>query len=59
VRRLSDKQYGMTVGIGVVVIDPNEHVNSALARADRALYAAKSGGRDRIVIGAPRLRGVG
>jgi len=55
----SDKQYGMTVSIGVVVIDPNEHVNSALARADRALYAAKSGGRDRIVIGEPRLRGVG
>jgi diguanylate cyclase (GGDEF)-like protein len=51
----SDSQYNMTVSIGVVVIDPNEHINSALARADHALYAAKSGGRDRIELGEPRL----
>jgi diguanylate cyclase (GGDEF)-like protein len=55
----SDSQYGMTVSIGVVVIDPNEHINSALARADRALYAAKSSGRDCVVVGEPRLRVVG
>ncbi|MDB5919121.1 MAG: hypothetical protein JWR40_3355 [Massilia sp.] len=55
----SDSQYGMTVSIGVVVIDPNEHINSALARADRALYGAKSSGRDCIVVGEPRLRVVG
>ncbi|MDL2356857.1 MAG: GGDEF domain-containing protein [Pseudomonadota bacterium] len=52
-------QYGMTISIGVVVIDPNEHINSALARADHALYAAKSGGRDRVESGEPRLRVVG
>jgi PleD family two-component response regulator len=52
----SGNQYTMTVSIGVVVIDPNEHINSALARADHALYAAKSGGRDRVVVGEPRLR---
>ena len=52
----SGSQYSMTVSIGVVVIDPNEHINSALARADHALYAAKSAGRDRVEIGEPRLR---
>ncbi|MFD2364951.1 GGDEF domain-containing protein [Pseudoduganella sp. GCM10020061] len=43
--------YRMTVSVGVVVVDPNEHINSALARADHALYAAKSGGRDRVESG--------
>lgn len=46
-------EYSMTVSIGVVVIDPNEHINSALARADHALYVAKSGGRDRVEAGEP------
>ncbi|MES2758858.1 MAG: GGDEF domain-containing protein [Pseudomonadota bacterium] len=55
----SGNQYAMTVSIGVVVIDPNEHINSALARADHALYAAKSAGRDRVEVGEPRLRVVG
>ena len=43
--------YIMTVSIGVVVIDPNEPINSALARADRALYSAKSNGRNRVESG--------
>ncbi|HEY1043268.1 MAG TPA: GGDEF domain-containing protein [Telluria sp.] len=43
--------YAMTVSVGVVVVDPNEHINSALARADRALYSAKSGGRNRVESG--------
>ena len=47
----SGQQYSMTASIGVVVIDPKEHINSALARADQALYAAKSAGRDRVEIG--------
>jgi diguanylate cyclase (GGDEF)-like protein len=52
----SSERYSMTVSIGVVVIDPVEHINAALARADHALYAAKTGGRDRVEIGQPRLR---
>lgn len=43
--------YAMTVSIGVVLIDPLEHINAALARADHALYAAKSAGRNRVECG--------
>ena len=48
--------YSMTVSIGVVLVDPNEHINAALARADHALYQAKSAGRNRIECGEPQLR---
>jgi diguanylate cyclase (GGDEF)-like protein len=49
----SGNAYAMTVSIGVVLIDPNEALTTALARADHALYAAKSGGRNRVEAGAP------
>ena len=52
----SGASYTMTVSIGVVVLDPNEALGAALARADHALYAAKSGGRDRVEAGAPEKR---
>ncbi|HEY0065504.1 MAG TPA: GGDEF domain-containing protein [Telluria sp.] len=45
--------YAMSVSIGVVAIDPQEHINAALARADHALYAAKSAGRNRVEVGQP------
>ncbi|MEO7496595.1 MAG: GGDEF domain-containing protein [Massilia sp.] len=48
--------YNMTVSIGLVVIDKDEHINAAMARADHALYAAKSAGRNRIEVGDLRLR---
>jgi diguanylate cyclase (GGDEF)-like protein len=47
--------YRMTVSIGLVMIDANEELTAALARADHALYAAKSGGRNRVEIG-PAIR---
>ncbi|MFL6673290.1 MAG: diguanylate cyclase [Massilia sp.] len=47
----SGNAYTMTVSIGVVLIDPNEELTAALARADHALYAAKSGGRNRVEAG--------
>lgn len=52
----SGTAYTMTVSIGVVVLDPNETLGMALARADHALYAAKSGGRDRVEMGRPQQR---
>lgn len=52
----SGTPYTMTVSIGVVVLDPNETLGMALARADHALYAAKSGGRDRVEAGMPQQR---
>jgi diguanylate cyclase (GGDEF)-like protein len=48
--------YFMTVSIGVVLIDPTEHINAALARADHVLYAAKSAGRNRVEPGEPQPR---
>ena len=52
----SGTAYTMTVSIGVVVLDPNEALGAALARADRALYVAKGEGRDRVEAGMPEKR---
>lgn len=49
-------RYRMTVSIGLVMIDPNEALTAALARADHALYAAKTGGRNRVEVGPAILK---
>lgn len=45
----------MTISVGVVLIEAREPLNTALARADHALYAAKAGGRNRVRVGQGRL----
>jgi diguanylate cyclase (GGDEF)-like protein/PAS domain S-box-containing protein len=42
----------LTVSIGVVVVDPDLSVRDLMARADRSMYRAKSGGRNRTVVDA-------
>lgn len=41
-----------TLSAGVCEADPERTLDAALARADEALYAAKRGGRDRVVVAA-------
>jgi diguanylate cyclase (GGDEF)-like protein len=48
--------YRMTVSIGVIVIEAHEELTAALARADHALYAAKTGGRNRVEAGTAILK---
>lgn len=52
----SGASHTMTVSIGVVLIDPNETLTAALARADRGLYTAKRTGRNRVEVGQAILR---
>jgi diguanylate cyclase (GGDEF)-like protein len=46
----------VTVSVGVAELASGETPEEWLARADRALYAAKNGGRDRVVIERAALR---
>lgn len=42
----------VTVSIGIVPLAPGVTLTEALERADRPLYAAKQGGRNRVVVGS-------
>ena len=46
----------LTLSIGVTATQADEPFKATLARADAALYAAKSAGRDQVVALAPQLR---
>jgi diguanylate cyclase (GGDEF)-like protein len=41
----------LTTSIGVTVCSPCDTAETLIARADRALYAAKTAGRDRVLLG--------
>jgi diguanylate cyclase (GGDEF)-like protein len=41
---------GYTVSIGVATLGPDESIDGMLSRADAALYAAKAGGRNAVVV---------
>ena len=41
---------GITASFGVAELTPNDDIGDAIKRADEALYAAKDGGRDRVVL---------
>jgi diguanylate cyclase (GGDEF)-like protein len=43
----------VTMSLGVAQVVPGESVEDALGRADRALYAAKNGGRNLVVVDRP------
>ena len=45
--------FEMTVSVGIAAYLPGESIDDLLNRADRALYAAKSDGRDGIVVASP------
>jgi diguanylate cyclase (GGDEF)-like protein len=49
-------QRPLTLSIGVTILLDGEPFKTTLARADSALYAAKSAGRDQVVALAPPLR---
>ena len=46
----SDPKFVLTVSIGVASFEPGESIERLIARADHALYRAKSLGRDRVLI---------
>jgi diguanylate cyclase len=45
----------VTVSIGLTLLDPDISVEESIDRADKALYVAKSSGRDRIVVWDPSM----
>lgn len=44
----ADKALKVTVSIGLTALTPGENLDALIARADRALYRAKEGGRNRV-----------
>lgn len=51
-------QAALTLSIGVTATQVDEPFKATLARADAALYAAKSAGRDQVIALAPQLQPV-
>ncbi len=52
--RVDDTPLKITASVGIARLEPGEDVASWLERADRALYQAKEGGRDRLCVDGGR-----
>jgi diguanylate cyclase (GGDEF)-like protein len=52
-----DIGWGVTLSAGIAVHQAGESLHSLTARADRALYAAKAAGRDRVVVAQDAAEG--
>ena len=48
--------FGVTLSVGVAIGRPGDELEELTRRADRALYAAKASGRDRVVHCRPGIR---
>lgn len=58
VERFPWSRYQVTVSVGVAVLEAGDDARTLVAKADAALYAAKAGGRNRVMAlpSAPRIR---
>jgi diguanylate cyclase (GGDEF)-like protein len=51
---VDNKSCALTISVGVASIGADEEtIEHLIERADRALYRAKAGGRNRVVVAAP------
>jgi two-component system, cell cycle response regulator len=51
--RASGKELDVTISVGVGAVEAGDDRDRLLARADKALYSAKTAGRDRVIIAWP------
>ena len=47
----------MTISVGACLVKADETIDTAVAKTDAALYAAKRAGRDRVVVFDPAQHG--
>ncbi len=45
-----DREFGVTLSLGVTMMQPGDTIESLVERADRALYQAKANGKDQICV---------
>lgn len=51
---MGEESLTLTVSVGMAQHQPGESVSAVLSRADRALYLAKTAGRDRVALETPK-----